>query len=339
MKKEKTIDIIHFAGGDGVGKSTLVKAVSKKLNFYSKHFDKPLNYEDGKKQYFDFLNNLKELDKKSVICDRLHDGEWIYAPLYRNYTGDYMREFERELINRYSYLLVYVKADLQTIVERTRRRGEDFVKEEHFQKVLDSYDEYMYEQALPYIEIDTTSSDTNNDVDKIISSYRKSKKIWEEVRIGDSINEVIKPVQPRGNINGDIMIVGQNPGGKGKRDYSTTWCAGATSRMLMNVTKKAGIFRDSWFTNLVPYPTDDNSVSESQINSTSHILKTQIDLIQPKVIIALGNIVHDNLVKSYGKKIPILKSYHPSYVQRFMSNDVARMENYIDSFKRAKKYL
>jgi thymidylate kinase len=177
--------IIHCSGCDGTGKSTLVKALSEKLGWESKHFDKPKDLADGKKQYFDFAKMMNENPDKNIICDRLHDGEYIYAPLYRGYTANYMREFEQEIVRKHNFLFVYVKADLETIIDRTRKRGEDFVKEEHFQIVLDSFEKYLQEQALPYIVIDTTNSNTEDDVQKVLEAMDKVNLIWNSVREGD----------------------------------------------------------------------------------------------------------------------------------------------------------
>lgn len=63
--------IIHITGQNGAGKTTLCNNLSKKLNIPIIHFDKVRTMEEGKKQYFDFLNNYKNED---IILDRFHDG-------------------------------------------------------------------------------------------------------------------------------------------------------------------------------------------------------------------------------------------------------------------------
>jgi thymidylate kinase len=176
--------IVCVTGSDCVGKSTLVKLLSEVLGWETIHFDKPKNYEDGKQQYFDFANKMNQNPGKNIICDRLHEGEWVYAPLYRGYKGDYMQEFEKEVTKNQDYLLVHVKADLQTVLERARSRGEDFVKEEDFVHVLNAFEEYKKEQQLPYITIDTTNSKTGSDVRKILDAMEIAKDTWKEIREG-----------------------------------------------------------------------------------------------------------------------------------------------------------
>lgn len=331
------MSLLGVTGGDGVGKSTLVSELSKQLNLKSQHFDKPKDMEDGKKQYFDFIDNL--LVNESAIADRFHEGEWIYAPKLRGYTADYLREFERKVINKHSYLQVYVKAELETIIERTRIRGEDFIKEEDFQIFLDLFEDFMNKQALPFIEINTTNSKTEDDVKRVIQAFNNANTIWDLVKNGSAPGTINKAIQPRGNIEADVMIVAQNPGGRGNRDYSTIWADGPNSNFILDATKQAGIYRNTWFTNVVPYPTEDNKVTKEQIDAVEHILYAQVELIKPKVLIGLGGIANENLKRIFGNDLPILEVPHPAYVRRFKSGDPKNKEIYIDSIAKSKEYL
>lgn len=331
--------IISSTGCDGVGKSTIVEALSKATGWDNLHFNKPKDMEDGKQQYFNFAEKMNNDPSKEIICDRLHEGEWVYAPLYRGYKADYMREFEREIIKKHNFLLVYVKASLETIIERTRKRGEDFVKEEHFQTVLDLFEDYMNEQALPYIEIDTTNSKTEDDVKRILDAYHKVDKIWTAIRDGNAPGAILTPAMPRGNIEADYVIIGQNPGGRGKPDvkYSTTWCDVNLSEFMMKTVKEAGIHRDSWYTNLVPYPTEDNKVTKDQVAATLDILKLQIELIQPKKIVTLGNAAHEVVRKEFGRNFEIVDFPHPAYVKRFLSGKPDKLKEWVEMFSNLKE--
>lgn len=333
------MSILAVTGCDGVGKSTLVTELSKALGYETKHFDKPKDMEDGKKQYFEFAKDMNNDPSKNIICDRLHEGEWVYAPLYRGYTADYMREFEREIVKKHNYLQVYVKAELDTIIERTRKRGEDFVKEEHFKTVLDYFDKYMNEMALPYIEIDTTNSKTEDDIKKIIDAFNKVNFIWDLFRNGSAPGVITIPVFPRGNVFGEVMVVAQNPGGRGIRDYSTVWSDGPNSKFLIEAIKEAGIYRNTWFTNLVPYPTPDNKVTNEQIEATEHILYAQVELLKPKVLIGLGSISSNYLKENFGKDIKVIELAHPAYVRRFLSGDSKNREKWVKQMQEAKKYF
>lgn len=331
------MSILSTTGPDGSGKSTLVSELSKKLGYPTKHFDKPKDMEDGKNQYFSFIDNLKE--NESMLTDRFHEGEWIYAPKLRGYTADYLREFETKLINKHSFLQVFVRAELETIIERTRRRGEDFIKEEDFQLFADLFEEFLENQAMPYIQIDTTNSKVEDNVKRVIEAFEKANIIWDSVKNNFAPGTIHKPVQPRGNIEADIMIVAQNPGGRGVGEYSTVWSDGPSTKFVLDSVKEAGIYKNSWFTNLVPYPTTDNKVTKDQIEATEHILYAQVDLIKPKVLIGLGGVVNESLKETYGGDIHIIEMQHPSYVKRFLSGNTKNKENYIQKFAEAKKYL
>lgn len=331
--------ILMISGCDGTGKTTIVKALSEKLGWETKHFDKPKDLEDGKRQYFNFAKMMNEQPNKNIICDRLHDGEWVYAPLFRGYKADYMREFEREITSTHNILFVYVKASLDTIIDRTRKRGEDFVKEEQFQTILDSFEEYLKDQALPFIVVDTTSSNTNEDVERIINAMDKVTTIWNCVREGDCPDAILKNVQPRGNVESEIMIVAQNPGGRGDAEYSTVWADGPNSGFILSATQEADIFNNSWFTNLVPYPTKDNKITKEQIEETEHILYAQIELLKPKVLIGLGKQASEHLKKNFGDEIQVIEQQHPAYVKRFLSGDKSNKEKYVHKFYEAKTII
>ena len=144
--------IIHITGQNGSGKTTLCNNLSKELNLEIKHFDKVKTMEEGKKQYFDFLNNY---NNKDIILDRFHDGEWIYAPIYRNYEANYLNEIENK-IKTFDYILILITCDINEISKRLDIRGEDYLKPEHYQLEKDNFIKFINKQTLPYIIIDTT---------------------------------------------------------------------------------------------------------------------------------------------------------------------------------------
>lgn len=167
--------IIHVSGMDCTLKTTLCEKLSKILSCEVCHFDKPKNLEDGKKQYFDFLNETYK--QNDVICDRYHDGEHIYAPLYRGYESNYLHEFETKL-REYPYLFVNTVSDINVILERIKLRGEDFVKEEHYQTILDLFEKYLEKQSMPYIKIDTSDYKTDEYIRRILRAIENIKKMY-----------------------------------------------------------------------------------------------------------------------------------------------------------------
>jgi thymidylate kinase len=119
-------------GIDRLGKSTLISRIQEELGYHLViHYDKPkvlANYldmadcikraevsetdydesyrqlslenlarrlyqEDANRGMFDLLKN-----DTPIIFDRTHLGELVYAPLYRKYSGEYVYDMERDLV-------------------------------------------------------------------------------------------------------------------------------------------------------------------------------------------------------------------------------------------------
>lgn len=114
---------IIIEGIDGLGKSTLIKGLMNRLGYFQViHYQKPemldciikdirrgLDLPDSimnenlksmslkKYQNDAFLNMMKMLSSDATfILDRSHIGEFIYAPRYRGYKGDYVFELEKQ---------------------------------------------------------------------------------------------------------------------------------------------------------------------------------------------------------------------------------------------------
>ena len=168
--------ILHCGGMDRTLKSTICNKLSKILHCDVYHFDKPKDLEDGKQQYFNFLNETYKTN--DIICDRYHDGEHVYAPLYRGYESDYLKEFELQL-RKYPYLFINTTADIDVILERIKLAGEDFVKEEHYQTVLDLFERYVEKQSMPYIKIDTSVAEVDKYIERILNATDKIKRMYE----------------------------------------------------------------------------------------------------------------------------------------------------------------
>lgn len=86
--------LIIIEGPDSTGKTTLAKFLAEKLDFEYYHFSAPKSKEEAKKDYFNFINKFSN---KNVIVDRAFWGEFVYAPIWRNYEPDYFNELEAKL--------------------------------------------------------------------------------------------------------------------------------------------------------------------------------------------------------------------------------------------------
>lgn len=102
-------EVYIICGIDRLGKDTLIRNIQNKFgHHFVLHYSKPekLDAYNGnlyEYQYTSFDNGFTLLDNNSsgfyrtpMIFNRFHLGESVYAPLYRNYSGDYVFDLEKE---------------------------------------------------------------------------------------------------------------------------------------------------------------------------------------------------------------------------------------------------
>ena len=99
--------IILMDGLDNTGKSTQIKLLMKHL------IDKPTHvihysaisgitpeqsYKYSQQLYNNMFHMMSEASAfdRNLIFDRSHIGEYVYAPLYRNYSGKYVFDIEKK---------------------------------------------------------------------------------------------------------------------------------------------------------------------------------------------------------------------------------------------------
>lgn len=105
--------VIIIEGQDRTGKDTLIKKLVKtyfdKSPFIIHCIGTDKKDSEGlkasKKYYYD-LFNLIESSNNNFILNRSHIGEYIYSPIYRGYSGDYIFELEKTLSNKKNYFLI-----------------------------------------------------------------------------------------------------------------------------------------------------------------------------------------------------------------------------------------
>ena len=184
-KQKTTSSFIGLAGNIGVGKTTFTKLLSEKLNwtpFFESVSDNPYLsdfYTDMKRWSFNlqifFLHKRFEMHQKmsasltSVIQDRtIYEDIEIFAKnLYRlgklsqrdwdNYYGLF------KVMNFYLKrpdLIIYLKADTDTLLRRIKKRGRDYensIDPEYIHTLNISYDrwiESISDQPVMIIETD-----------------------------------------------------------------------------------------------------------------------------------------------------------------------------------------
>ena len=105
--------VFAIEGLDRLGKSSLIDGIQDRLGFYQTiHFSKPtrlaaylnapvagvpsMSSQVYHYQQESFRNSMIMVKSGArIIFDRWHLGEFVYAPMYRAYSGEYVFDFEK----------------------------------------------------------------------------------------------------------------------------------------------------------------------------------------------------------------------------------------------------
>tara|TARA_B100001121_G_scaffold221552_1_gene194794 strand:- start:765 stop:1268 length:504 start_codon:yes stop_codon:yes gene_type:complete len=134
----------------------------------------------------------------------------------------------------------------------------------------------------------------------------------------------------RGNLNADIIIVGEAPGAK--EDLEGKPFVGKSGKLLCNLLLETGfnLEKEIYFCNVLKCrPPNNRKPLKREVNMHKPWLVQQIKLIDPKVIILTGSTamkavlgVNESITTVRGKWInkngkEYISIYHPSYLLRF----------------------
>ncbi len=133
-----------------------------------------------------------------------------------------------------------------------------------------------------------------------------------------------------GDQNARVMVVGEAPGEE--EDRQGLPFVGRAGLLLNQMLLAAGLSRESvYIANILNCrPPGNRNPDVEEMKACHDYLQQQIDLVQPEVILAAGGVAAKNLLQSdeavgrlrgrmhhYGEsKIPLLVTYHPSYLLR-----------------------
>ena len=133
-----------------------------------------------------------------------------------------------------------------------------------------------------------------------------------------------------GSPTANLLIVGEAPGSE--EDKTGQPFVGRAGQLLDQMLMAIGLKRDQTFiANIVKCrPPDNRNPSTTEISACASMLHRQIELVQPKLILALGRVSAHQLLASdepisrlrgqtfFFEKtdIPIIVSYHPAYLLR-----------------------
>lgn len=178
----------------------------------------------------------------------------------------------------------------------------------------------IFLKYLGFKEIDKNIADTSpiEDLIKEVRTCRRCKlhRDRKNAVFGD------------GSFEANLMLIGEAPGEK--EDELGLPFVGAAGKELDIILELAGIDRKEIFiTNVVKCrPAGNRNPKTDEIAACNRYLREQIKIIDPKVIILLGNValylvtgVIGGITKSRGKKMEyfsrtVIPSFHPAYVVR-----------------------
>jgi len=133
-----------------------------------------------------------------------------------------------------------------------------------------------------------------------------------------------------GDHNADWLIIGEAPGAEEDRQGEPF--VGRAGNLLNSMLFACGMQREQVFiANILKCrPPNNRDPKPEEVVACSSYLKEQIDLLQPKIILAVGRIAAQNLMqtetpigKMRGQRyqyadtgIPVVVTYHPAYLLR-----------------------
>jgi len=194
-----------------------------------------------------------------------------------------------------------------------------------------------------------------------MSNLKDMETLWCDVRECQKC-DISKYVRYRvfgdGNTRAKILLIGEAP--DTDEDNSGHPFTGDSGQILRKCLITAKIdFKRIFITNVLKChppktldpPRGNRKPSTEELTNCTPFLQKQIDIINPKIIVALGNTAGDILLNPEVPKIEITKmfgqvfkkdgrsiilTYHPRYLG--YRNDPKLEKDYIDLFKRIKKW-
>ena len=165
-------------------------------------------------------------------------------------------------------------------------------------------------------------------------------------------------VPGEGSLDSPLMMVGEGPGEE--EDKTGRPFVGRAGQLLTKMMREVGLRReDVYITNVVKCRPPGNRVPTNQeMNACSHFLMAQIQIVNPKVIVALGSTALSfflgkkvSITKMRGKEIEwiggriIFPTFHPSYLLRNRSTgpgspydlamqDMKKIKEYFDRYRK-----
>ena len=181
-----------------------------------------------------------------------------------------------------------------------------------------------------------TSHDSAKKLNSLSELFEKYKEC-QKCTLGQTRKKL---VFGRGLSNPPVVFIGEGPGAD--EDALGEPFVGRAGRLLTKMISAIGIERDDvYITNIVKCrPPENRNPTPAEISCCLPIIKQQIEILSPKLIVTLGNIPTKTLIpdspgitKARGKikqyeRWPVLPTFHPSYLLRNRSAMPQALEDF-----------
>lgn len=324
MMKINKFKMIIIEGPDGVGKTELVKYLTENLKFSSVHFSAPKSKEEAKSSYYNFIDNINE----NIILDRSFWGEFVYAPIWRNYEPDYFNELETKLKTKsvkfdILSILLYRSSPFPTaddpveILKQHNLIQQRFIdifnkitstdkiifnlhnfsmKKDFHEFVLQFVKRWMNEKTLYTPFINNYYLTLFNPHFRFINGKIDFKEqcnkceLFKEHKQSDFYKRQKSITFGSGNLNAKVIFVGEAPGFKGCGKLGIPFYNDKSGMLLREAMFKSRILEtEIYITNVVKCNPLDNIITGKDIITCPEIwLIKEIIKINPKKVLAIG---------------------------------------------------
>ena len=202
---------------------------------------------------------------------------------------------------------------------------------QYLRQTQDIYGDKLYLKINKQTNIPNSSENSLEDFNCAINTCQKCQ-------LGSSRNNFVFGV---GDKNADLLLVGEAPGEK--EDLEGIPFVGRAGKLLDKILSAISLSRDKgvYICNVLKCrPPNNRDPLPSEIEQCEPYLKEQINLIKPKLIVALGRVAAKTLLKNdlalkdmrlikhdyYGT--PLIATYHPAALLRNQNLKPAAWEDF-----------
>ena len=256
--------LIIIEGVDCSGKSTLTQQLADTIAVTRDvtQFHRGVPAEHVLREYEDPLYDYCPGTNSSVVCDRWQIGPDVYGPVKRGDSGldPVIRWHIDNWLIAKGAMLVYTEMPLAPLLERMRSRGEDYLKEDEVETIINYYRDAIKKVALATVVSLTGVHDALNIISKAMQVEQGSLQ-------SGSIKSYVGLRRPT------EVFVGESPTGiafqpyEGTHSYDIIYKYGYASTYAAGFMDVSDITNASWdaLYNPLVYALDDAALHACQI--------------------------------------------------------------------------